>query len=130
MEGTLELKQIAETTFVLLQADWSVVKGRELVEALKPTHVILHASSPQESFYLYTTEETLTRMQGVADAASISVAFNLYETDSTPLLEPHSNAEDAPDRCIIHDGEKLIGFFDATLPPVISSRGTRRGEQV
>ena len=48
MERALELQQVTETTLVLLQADWPVVNGRDLVEALKPTHVIIHRIEPQE----------------------------------------------------------------------------------
>lgn len=121
MSHALELAQVTETTFILLQADWSIARGRELIEALKPTHVIIHRER-EDSFYLYTIEMALTHMKGIANATPIHIAFNLHEIDATPLLEAHSNAEDAPDLCIVHEGGQLIGFFDATVPPVTRSR--------
>ena len=124
MEHILELEQVAETTFVLLQAEWPVSKGHELVEALKPTHVIVHRIDPQEYYYLYSSQEALDRMNHVADALPIYEAFNLHETDATPLVEAHVNAKNAPNRCIVQKDGQLIGFFDVTVPPVFT-RGTR-----
>ncbi len=125
----MDLQQITQTTFVLLQAQWPVAKGRALVEALQPTHVIVERSDPQEYYYLYTVEEAVTPLKHVVDATTIQVAFNLHEADATPLLEAHTNAEDAPDRCIVQEDGRLLGFFDASVPPVISSRrgGPRAG---
>lgn len=125
----MDLQQITQTRFVLLQAEWPVAKGRALAQALKPTHVIVHRSDPQEYYYLYTVEETLARLNQVADTTTIQVAFNLREADATPLLEAHTDAEDAPDHCIVQEDGRLLGFFDASVPPVISSRrgGTGTG---
>lgn len=114
--------QITQTRFVLLQAGWPVTKGRALVEALKPPHVIARCSNPEEYYYLYSVEEALTRLNQAADVTAIQVAFDLHETEATPLLEAHTDAEDAPDRCIMQEDGRLLGFFDASVPPVISSR--------
>jgi hypothetical protein len=124
----MDLQQIAQTTFVLLEATWPVSRGRELVEALNPTHVIVHRHDPQQYYYLYTREEALGLFHLSVDTYPIQQAFHLHKFDATPLLEAHSNAEDAPDRCIIHEGGKLIGFFDATVPPAIRSRRRGLGE--
>lgn len=118
----MDLQQITQTRFVLLQAEWPVAKGQALVEALNPTHMIVHRSDPQESYYLYTVEEALARLKQVTDTTAIQVAFNLRKADATPLLEAHTDAEDAPDRCIVQEDGRLLGFFDASVPPVISSR--------
>jgi hypothetical protein len=123
----MDLQQVALTTFVLLESTWAVAKGRELVEALNPTHVIVHRHDPRQYYYLYSREEALGRLNVTINTSSIHEAFNLHEFDATPLLEAHSNAEDAPNRCIVHEGGQLIGFFDATVPPATRSR--RRGSE-
>src|SRR5260370_41931485 len=117
-EETMDLQAVVMTTFVLLEAEWPITRGRELIEMLKPTHVILHQSEPQESYYLYTSQEALDRLEHAAPAFSIQVAFDLQETDATPLVEIHSDAESVPDRCIVHVEGRLIAFFDPRLPPV------------
>ncbi len=127
----MDLQAVVMTTFVLLEAEWPITRGRELIEMLKPTHVILHQSEPQESYYLYTSQEALDRLEHAAPAFSIQVAFDLQETDATPLVEIHSDAESVPDRCIVHVEGRLIGFFDASVPPgiVLSHRGSVEGPE-
>ena len=45
------------------------------------------------------------------------MAFDLHESQATSLVEAHTRADDAPDRCIVHEDGRLLGFFDATQPP-------------
>src|SRR5260370_16682522 len=95
-EETMDLQAVVMTTFVLLEAEWPITRGRELIEMLKPTHVILHQSEPQESYYLYTSQEALDRLEHAAPAFSIQVAFDLHEPDATPLLAFHSYPHTLP----------------------------------
>jgi len=122
----MDLQLIIMATFVLLEAEWPASRGRELVDVLKPTHVIVHRSGPQEDYYLYTSEKALERLEHVAPALSIQVAFDLSHALATPLVEIHANVESAPDRCIVHDEGRLVGFFDASVPPSVVH--THRGE--
>ncbi|MGI9059979.1 MAG: CHAT domain-containing protein [Ktedonobacteraceae bacterium] len=122
----MDLQAVVMTTFVLLEAEWPLTKGRELIEMLQPTHVILHQSEPQESYYLYTLQETLDRLEHAAPTLSIQVAFDLYNAIAPPLVEIHTNAENAPDWCIVHDEGRLVGFFDASVSPGVIR--THRGE--
>ncbi len=121
----MDLQPVVMTTFVLLEAEWTGARGHELVDALQPTHVIVRRSDPQEDYYLYTLQEALERLEHAAPALSIQEAFELQETNATPLVDVHTDAESAPDRCILHEEGRLIGFFDASVPPSIvrSHRG-------
>lgn len=122
----MDLEPIVMTTFILLEAEWPVARGRELVDALQPTHVIVHRSDPQEDYYLYTSQEALELLEHAALAISIQVAFDLSHALATPWVEIHSDAERAPDQCIVHDEGRLVGFFDASVPPSVIR--THRGE--
>src|SRR5437660_1458307 len=89
-EGTMDLQPVVMTTFILLEAEWPVLRGRELVDALQPTHVIVHRSDPQEEYFLYTSQEALDWLEHAAPALSIQVAFDLNHALATPRVEIHS----------------------------------------
>lgn len=53
------LSEVANHTFVLLQADWSSEKARQLIERLNSTHIIVHRvvkedQKEREYYYLRT----------------------------------------------------------------------------
>ena len=120
----MDLQSIVMTTFVLLQAEWSVDKGRELVNMVNSTHIIVHRSSPQESYYLYTSQEVLDRLKQAASTTSVQVALDLNGTPPTPLVDIYSEAENLPYQFIMHEDGRLVGFFDASVPP---STGSNKG---
>lgn len=120
----LELWKVASRTFVLLQADWPGSKGRELIEALQPSHVIIRRNLSDRSYYLLSTEESFELFSLFPTASLIQDVLDLSEKEPTPTLEGTVNAEDAPDRCVILVHGRLWGFFDATA---FSTSGTRHG---
>lgn len=115
----MDLQQVVMTTFVLLESVWSVTKGREFVEKLKPTHVIVHRRDPEKAYYLYSSREALECLEQTAPTLSVEAAFHLHDAVVTPPMEIHANAESAPDRCIIFDEGRLVGFFDASITPSV-----------
>jgi len=121
----MNLQQIAMTTFVLLQATWSVENGRQLTEQLKPSHVIVHGRDPLGEYYLFSAHEALTLFAHAPAELSIREAVHLDERSMTPTIEGNTNAEQAPDQCIVLEDGRLIGFFDVTVPPqwIPSRRG-------
>jgi hypothetical protein len=56
----MNLQQVAMTSFVLLQATWPVENSRQLIERLKPSHVIVHRYDPQDAYYLFSFQEVPT----------------------------------------------------------------------
>jgi hypothetical protein len=93
-----------------------------------PPPLALLGYNPIPTFGSYSPQipEALDRLEHVAPALSIEVAFDLYHALAIPWVEIHSDAERAPDQCIVHDQGRLVGFFDASVPPSIIR--THRGE--
>ena len=110
------LHEVLMDTFVLLQARGLVDQARRLIEHLHPTHVIIYRSEPQEAYYLRTYEEVAPLLERAPKQAILQEALDLHEDRTTPTLEAYTTADTAPDRCIIVDEGRLLGFFDATLP--------------
>jgi hypothetical protein len=113
----MNIQQVAMTTFVLLQATWTVENGRRLTERLKPSHVIVHGRDPQDVYYLFSAQEALTLFAHTSNGLSIREAVRLDERCMTPTVESTTDAEQAPDQCIVLENGRLVGFFDVTVPP-------------
>src|SRR5947209_16060355 len=110
----MDLRQVAMTTFVLLQATWPVERSYHLIEQLGPSHVIVHSYDPQDAYYLFSTQEVLTFLERALNVPSLGEALHLEERKMTPALEGDTDAESAPDQCIVLEEGHLLGFFDAS----------------
>ena len=122
----MDLRQMAMTTFVLLQATWSVENSRQLIEQLQPSHVIVRRYDSQDAYYLFSVPEALILFTQASTGLSIREALRLDEQSVTPVVEGDTNAEQAPDQCIVLEGGRLIGLFDVTALSQWSI--SRRGE--
>ncbi len=125
-EEEMNLQQVTMTSFVLLQATWPVEKSRQLIERLKPSHVIVQRHDPQDAYYLFSVQEVLSLLARASDSSFVLEALRLQEHGVTPGVESHTNAEQVPDQCIVLEDGRLVGFFDVTIPPQWSI--SRRGE--
>ena len=121
----LYLHEVASDSYVLLQAKWAVGRARELIERLDPTHVIVHRSEPTDLYYLYTKSEAIGRLANHDAQATLFDAFNLQESTATPTRDAFAPADEVPDRAVVIEEGRVVGFFDATTPP--TERGTKRG---
>jgi hypothetical protein len=117
--------EVASDSYVLLLAKWAAGKARELIERLDPTHVIVHPSEPTDSYYLYTKSEAIGRLATHDAQTSLVDAFNLHEYPATPTSDAFAPADAVPDRAVVLEEGRVVGFFDATVPP--TERGTKRG---
>ena len=124
-ERQMNLQQVAMTTFVLLQATWLSDNSRELIERLQPSHVVIHRREPQEAYYLFSMQRATNLLAQAPSTSSIEHILRLDEQTPTPTLMGETDAEQAPDRCVILLDDRLIGFFDASVPPQLWS--ARRG---
>lgn len=122
----MNLRQMAMTTFVLLQATWPVEKSYHLIELLGPSHVIAHGYDPQDAYYLFSAQEALTLFTHASTGLFVRKALCLDERSATPAVESDTDAEQAPDQCIVLEDGRLVGFFDVAVPPQWSI--SRRGE--
>lgn len=109
----MELFEVAEDTFVLLPASWLSGKARQFMKGLEFTHVIVQRTEePQAYYYLYTKTEALNLLAHAGDQQLILDAFNLHEYTATAALDAHTNADKAPDRTVVLDEGRVVGFFD------------------
>jgi hypothetical protein len=120
----MNLQQVAMTSFVLLQARWSVENSRQLIEQLQPSHVIVQCPTPQAEYYLFSAQEVLVLFARSSNSSFVLEALHLEEHNATPGVEGDTDAEQVPDQCIVLEDGRLVGFFDVTVPPqwIISSR--------
>lgn len=117
----MNLQQVAMTTFVLLQATWSGENSRQLIERLQPSHVIVHRPEPQEAYYLFAAQEAMSLLAQALTMSSVEHALRLDQQMPTPMLIGETDAELVPDRCVILEDHRLVGFFDASVPPQLWS---------
>jgi hypothetical protein len=126
--GLMYLHQITMDTFVLLQATWPAGKAHQLVQRLEPTHVIVQRPDSADEYYLFTRRAALALLGRAGDETSVQDAFNLYRSPVTPTLDAYADAGAAPDRCVVVEEGRIIGFFDVDVPPEQWSR--KRGGPV
>src|SRR5512135_257113 len=119
------LHEVASDSYVLLHARGAVGKARELIGCLDPTHVIVHRSEPTDSYYLYTKSEAIGRLVHHDAQRTLFDAFNLNESTATPTSDAFAAADEVPDRAVVMEEGRVVGFFDATVPP--TEKGTKRG---
>src|SRR6266568_6686754 len=108
----MNLQQVAMTTFVLLQAAWSIENSRKLIEQLQPSHVIVHRHSPKDAFYLLTADESLDLFASTSSARAVCEALDLHEYTPTPARASDTDAESTPDLCVVLENGSPIGFYD------------------
>ena len=120
------LHEVASDSYVLLQAKWAVGRARELIGRLDPTHVIVHRSEPTDLYHLYTKSEAIGRLASQDAQATLFDAFNLHESTATPTSDAFAAADVVPDRAVVLEEGRVVGFFDATVP--MFERATKRGD--
>ncbi len=115
------LKEWAEDSFLLIQADWTAGMVRELLDeapAAELTHIIIHrVEDSGEYYYLFTYLEAVDRLSSVDAEMPIRYVFNLHEYGETTRADAYGDAETAPDHVVIMDEGELVGFYDARTPP-------------
>ena len=88
--------------------------------------MIVHRSEPTDFYYLYTKSEAIGRLANHDAQTTLFDAFNLHEYTATPSSDAFAAADEVPDRAVVMEEGRVVGFFDATVPP--TERGTRRGD--
>lgn len=113
----MELREITMTNFVLLQDTWTSVNCLELLKLLQPSRVIISKEGMPDQYYLTKASDMLQHIINTPDA--LFLAEVLATTTYTPVLalESDSEADDAPDQCIVLEDGSPIGFFDVSALP-------------
>src|ERR1700730_17101068 len=87
-KGTeMKLRQITMTTFVLLQATWLGKNSCQLIERLKPSHVIVQSHDPQDAYYLFSAQEALILFSYDSGLSSVRELLRLSERSTTLMVD-------------------------------------------
>ncbi len=148
------LRERAMNSFVLLRAGWTVGRAKQLLDrAVKATHVIVHRTEPdlyqhlrgkpdtgavsaspsgvQDYYYLYTIEEAWNLLKKADPEMSVRDAFTLHEGGATPRCDGYADAQKAPERSVVMEEGRVIGFVDGTFKrpqPTKFRGGPHRGD--
>ena len=118
--------EVTSDSYVSLRATSRVGKARELLERLNPTHLIVHRSEPSDFYYLYTKSEAMAILGNHDAQATLFDALNLHEYTATPTRDAFTGADLVPNRAVVMEEGRVVGFFDANVPR--TEKGTRRGD--
>jgi len=119
------IDKLANRSFVLLRAEWSVGRSLDLLEQLDSTHVIVRHGVPQNVYFLFQSHELRDLLETQVRSVTLNRALNLEDSRATPVVESSETTEGAPARCVITEEGNLTGFFDATYRPRVT-RGSKR----
>jgi len=112
------LHQLANPDFVLFDATQTVAQAVAVVQRLKPTRIVVRRRDSGSIYhYLYVAQAFCDRLAQADGERSLADALALREGDATPTLDAWQDAESAPSRCVITEGDRVLGFYDAALPP-------------
>lgn len=123
------LGEMANHAFVVLEARTSARQAREIVASLEEsiTHLIVRGAEPQGGYYLLTQREALTLLASAGEQLPLADALHLTDREPTPVLDAYADAETAPDRTIVVEDRRLVGFVDYTEFIVGWLEGTSKG---
>ncbi|WP_437826987.1 CHAT domain-containing protein [Sorangium sp. So ce1153] len=126
------LHEIANEDFLLLDAELSAALAQEASRRLAPTAVVVRRRGGQQGkHHLYTTEDFTARLATVPGHLGLFEALGLDDSNCTPTLDAYADAEAAPERCVILDGDRVVSFLDDALPPPLGLRvGAVEGGEV
>ncbi|MFZ0927371.1 MAG: CHAT domain-containing protein [Syntrophobacteraceae bacterium] len=143
------LRDLALNSFVLIRAGLTVETALQLLDRFPAaTHVIVYRTEPdvylylreepgatvtepvppkevKEYYYLYTVPEAREGFEQAAHGESVRYALNLREHTATMVSDAYSDAAAAPTRGIVMDEGRLVGFFDANVPPPRLTRSSK-----
>lgn len=126
----ITLRQITNRNFILVHSDQPTAQAMQALHRLKAAYVIVRRWEDGTIYhYLYTAQAFLDRLAHADANQPLLEALNLHEWSATPSLNLYADAESAPARCVITEEDRVIGFYDAQVPPsqTKSTRGESKG---
>jgi hypothetical protein len=107
-----------DETFILLPAHWTVERAGRFLDGQECTHIVIRREEPGKVYhYLYPRKDAQAVLDRVQPQTTLFVAFDLHEYTSTDERDAHSSAEAVPDRAVVLEEGRVVGFFDAKWPP-------------
>jgi Ternary complex associated domain 7 len=115
----MELINVAEQTYLMIPADWTVALARQFLDQAEYTHVIV-VSEESRYHYLFSKQETLDYLANKEASMPVWEAFNLREAGATQTFDAHTDAfSDALEdvvRAVVLDKKGVAGFRDTSAP--------------
>jgi hypothetical protein len=124
------VREVASASFVLLRADLPAGSARQALRKLLATHLVIAGlGEPVERdvYGLLSSDEAVQRLSAAAAETPLQQALGLRAHDAVPLVDADAAVEDLPDRCVVREQGRVIGFFDATATPARRAFVTRGG---
>ncbi len=76
----------------------------------------------RDYYYLFAIQTALGLLEHASAETSILRALKLHECEETPIRDAFSDAKEAPDRSIIVDDGRVVGFVTERLKNLLVSR--------
>jgi hypothetical protein len=120
------LHEVASQDFVIVQAAWLAGQARQLIERLRPSHVIVHQVGDLQAYYLFTRREALRSLARAPEAQPVHEALCLQAQEPTAALDAYTAAAAAPERAVVVEEGQVSGFFDVEEPlEAVQLRGAK-----
>lgn len=119
--SSLQLGDVASRRFLFVRRDLPPRKASEVIEAFAPERVILQSGTPgKPTYHLLVAELVRHLLEKSEEPTAGQAAAGL---PPVPALEASSEADEAPDRCIVLEGDQPVGFFDVEVDVPDVQRG-------
>lgn len=125
----MDVREVASASFVLLRADLPAGSARAMTE-LPASHIVIAGlGEPFEHdvYGLFLSSEIVQRLSGAAAETPLRQALGLGPKDAVPQVGADADVDDMPDRCVVREQGRVIGFFDAAAIPARQEFLTRGG---
>lgn len=121
---SVSLAEVMDDSFVLVRAEWSMAKLLTVLDRSPVSHLIIVREEGDTRYhYLYSQRAARQVIASASPDITLEKPFKLHEYNSTLTVPASTDADQpVPDQVVVLDGERVVGFLDATeLPDLIGS---------
>lgn len=124
----IQLYQIAGQDFVLFPAEQPSGQAADVVRRLMPAYVVVRRMALGEArYHLYPAAEFLNPLTRAPGGQTLTEALGLNALPGVPALDAYQNADQAPDRCVVVDGGRVVGVHAVEHRAAIGFTRTEAG---
>ncbi len=115
MSNLYDVVQNSTLDFVLLHASQTVQQFHELTRNWPMAVIIQRTSKGIQQYFLFTRQALAEELAGKDSAQAIEEALDLAQREATPAANANQPWSTAPKKCVVLDGDQVVGFYDAGL---------------
>jgi hypothetical protein len=104
------LHQIASSSFVAVNGDRDAVQALTLLRHLRPKHLVVRETT--ERLHLFTREQVTPILLQARPGDHLATLLSLSSLTPAPILDAYSDADAAPDRCLVQERGGVTGVLD------------------